>query len=36
MEEDNRKFKKLVADQAMDMLVLKDLLAKQCVTEQCR
>jgi putative transposase len=29
MEEENRKLKKLVADQALDMMVLKDLLAKK-------
>jgi putative transposase len=29
MEDENRKLKKLVADQALDMMVLKDLLAKK-------
>ena len=29
MEVENRKLKKLVADQALDMMVLKDLLAKK-------
>lgn len=29
IEEENRKLKKLVADQALDMMVLKDLLAKK-------
>jgi putative transposase len=29
VEEENRKLKKLVADQALDMMVLKDLLAKK-------
>lgn len=29
MEDENRKFKKLVADQALDLMVLKDLLAKK-------
>ena len=29
IEDENRKLKKLVADQALDMMVLKDLLAKK-------
>ena len=29
LEEENRKLKKLVADQALDMMVLKDLLSKK-------
>lgn len=29
VEDENRKLKKLVADQALDMMVLKDLLAKK-------
>jgi putative transposase len=29
LEEENRKLKKLVADQALDMMVLKDLLGKK-------
>ena len=29
MADENRKLKKLVADQALDMMVLKDLLAKK-------
>ena len=29
MEDENRKLKKLVANQALDMMVLKDLLAKK-------
>jgi len=29
MEEENRKLKKLVADQALDMMVLKELLSKK-------
>ena len=29
LEEENRKLKKLVADQALDMMVLKELLAKK-------
>lgn len=29
MEQENRKLKKLVADQALDMMVLKELLAKK-------
>lgn len=29
MENENRKLKKLVADQALDMMVLKDLLSKK-------
>lgn len=29
IEEENRRLKKLVADQALDMMVLKDLLAKK-------
>lgn len=29
LEEENRKLKKLVADQALDMMVLKDILSKK-------
>lgn len=29
VEEENRKLKKLVADQALDMMVLKELLSKK-------
>lgn len=29
LEDENKKLKKLVADQALDMMVLKDLLAKK-------
>jgi putative transposase len=29
LEEENRKLKKLVADQALDMMVLKELLGKK-------
>ena len=29
LEEENRKLKKLVADQALDMMVLKELLSKK-------
>lgn len=30
LEEENRKLKKLVADQALDAMVLKEMLAKKC------
>jgi putative transposase len=31
LEEENRRLKGIVADQALDMLALKDVLAKKCL-----